>query len=121
MVIKASRNANALWRRFGQAKLISLVATDIAARGIDIPGVSHVINYDLPNVPEQYVHRIGRTARAGASGEAVSFVDAEEKAYLKAIEKVTRQAIPVAPLPEDFIAAKAEIKTRKMPPKRSGQ
>ncbi|MEE9330343.1 MAG: DEAD/DEAH box helicase, partial [Parvularculaceae bacterium] len=104
--------------RSGETQI--LIATDIAARGIDIPGVSHVINYDLPNVPEQYVHRIGRTARAGASGEAISFVDAEEKAYLKAIEKVTRQAIPVAPLPEDFIAAKAEIKTRKLPPKRSG-
>jgi ATP-dependent RNA helicase RhlE len=71
-----------------------LVATDIAARGIDVSGVSHVINFDLPNIPESYVHRIGRTARAGASGIAISFCDAEERAYLKDIEKLTRQKIP---------------------------
>lgn len=65
-----------------------LVATDIAARGIDVDGVSHVINYELPNVPEAYVHRIGRTARAGRSGVAVSFVDREERAYLRDIEKL---------------------------------
>ncbi|HZA91875.1 MAG TPA: DEAD/DEAH box helicase, partial [Gemmatimonadales bacterium] len=63
-----------------------LVATDIAARGIDVDGVSHVINYDLPNVPESYVHRIGRTARAGATGSAISFCNDEEKAFLKDIE-----------------------------------
>ncbi|WP_181708109.1 DEAD/DEAH box helicase [Chthonobacter rhizosphaerae] len=71
-----------------------LVATDIAARGIDVDGVSHVINFDLPNIPESYVHRIGRTARAGASGIAISFCDQEERAYLKDIEKLTRQKIP---------------------------
>lgn len=71
-----------------------LIATDIAARGIDVTGVSHVINYDLPNIPESYVHRIGRTARAGASGIAISFCDGEERAYLKDIEKLTRQKIP---------------------------
>ena len=71
-----------------------LVATDIAARGIDVEAVSHVINFDIPNVPESYVHRIGRTARAGAEGRAISLVDAEERAYLRAIEKLTRQAIP---------------------------
>ncbi|WP_370677964.1 DEAD/DEAH box helicase [Pleomorphomonas sp. PLEO] len=71
-----------------------LVATDIAARGIDVTGVSHVINYDLPNIPESYVHRIGRTARAGASGVAISFCSDEERAYLKDIEKITRQKIP---------------------------
>jgi ATP-dependent RNA helicase RhlE len=71
-----------------------LIATDIAARGIDVTGVSHVINFDLPNIPESYVHRIGRTARAGASGIAISFCDAEERAYLKDIEKLTRQTIP---------------------------
>jgi ATP-dependent RNA helicase RhlE len=70
-----------------------LVATDIAARGIDVSGVSHVINYDLPNIPESYVHRIGRTARAGASGIAISFCSDEERPYLKDIEKVTRQKI----------------------------
>jgi ATP-dependent RNA helicase RhlE len=81
-----------------------LVATDIAARGIDVEGVSHVINYDLPNVPESYVHRIGRTARAGASGLAISFCNDEERAYLRDIEKLTRLKVPVAPLPEGFSA-----------------
>jgi ATP-dependent RNA helicase RhlE len=71
-----------------------LIATDIAARGIDVDGVSHVINYDLPNVPESYVHRIGRTARAGAEGVAISFCDHEEAAYLRDIERLIRMAIP---------------------------
>jgi ATP-dependent RNA helicase RhlE len=71
-----------------------LVATDIAARGIDVDGVTHVINFDLPNIPESYVHRIGRTARAGASGSAISFCDHEERAYLRSIEKLIRQQIP---------------------------
>lgn len=71
-----------------------LVATDIAARGIDVTGVSHVINFDLPNIPESYVHRIGRTARAGASGVAISFCADDERPYLKDIEKITRQKIP---------------------------
>ncbi len=79
-----------------------LVATDIAARGIDVDGVSHVINFDLPNVPESYVHRIGRTARAGAEGLAISFCNDEERAYLRDIERLTRQKVPVAPLPEGF-------------------
>jgi len=81
-----------------------LVATDIAARGIDVEGVSHVINYDLPNVPESYVHRIGRTARAGAAGQAISFCNKEEKAYLADIQKLTRMTVPVLPLPEGFEA-----------------
>ena len=72
-----------------------LVATDIAARGIDVDGVTHVVNFDLPNVPESYVHRIGRTARAGAAGMALSFCDAEERAYLRDIERLIRQAVPV--------------------------
>ena len=71
-----------------------LVATDIAARGIDVDGISHVVNYDLPNVAETYVHRIGRTARAGASGIAISLCDAEETAFLRDIEKLIRAAIP---------------------------
>lgn len=72
-----------------------LVATDIAARGIDIDSLSHVINFELPNVPETYVHRIGRTGRAGASGIAISFCDYSEKLFLRDIQKLTRQPIPV--------------------------
>ncbi len=72
-----------------------LVATDIAARGIDIDELTHVINFELPNVPESYVHRIGRTGRAGASGIAIGFCDAEEKAYLKDIQKLIGKQIPV--------------------------
>jgi ATP-dependent RNA helicase RhlE len=79
---------------FRVGKLRTLIATDIAARGIDVDGVSHVVNYDLPNIPESYVHRIGRTARAGATGVAISFCDHEERAYLRDIERLIRMAIP---------------------------
>ena len=72
-----------------------LVATDIAARGIDVQDLEYVMNYDLPNVPETYVHRIGRTGRAGASGKALSFCDREERVYLRDIHKVIQQTIPV--------------------------
>ena len=82
-------------KNFKSGDLKVLIATDIAARGIDIDELSHVINYDLPNIPETYVHRIGRTGRAGASGIALSFCDAEEKAYLKDIQKLIAQQIPV--------------------------
>ena len=92
----------------GQVKV--LVATDIAARGIDVSGVSHVINFELPNVAEQYVHRIGRTARAGASGIAVAFCTDDEKPYLRDIERLTRQKITVTPLPDDFVAQANQIK-----------
>ena len=71
-----------------------LVATDIAARGIDVDGVTHVFNYELPDVPESYVHRIGRTARAGASGRAISLCENEERPLLRQIEKLTRQTLP---------------------------
>jgi superfamily II DNA/RNA helicase len=73
-----------------------LVATDIAARGIDVDGISHVVNFDLPNVPETYVHRIGRTARAGAEGVAISLCDGEEVPFLRDIEKLIRVSIPVS-------------------------
>jgi ATP-dependent RNA helicase RhlE len=79
---------------FRSGDVRTLVATDIAARGIDVEGISHVINYDLPNIPESYVHRIGRTARAGADGIAISFCDAEERPYLRDIEKLIRMSIP---------------------------
>jgi len=80
---------------FKDGRVRALVATDIAARGIDVDGVSHVINFELPNEPESYVHRIGRTARAGADGIALSLCDHEEVAYLKAIERTTRSVVPV--------------------------
>ncbi len=75
-----------------------LVATDVAARGLHMPGISHVINYDLPEAPEVYVHRIGRTARAGAEGESVSFCSRDERPYLKRIERLIRQAVNVQKL-----------------------
>jgi ATP-dependent RNA helicase RhlE len=83
---------------FRSGRVAVMVATDIAARGIDIDGVSHVVNYELPEVPEAYVHRIGRTARAGAEGEAISLCDHEERDLLRAIEKLTRQTIPTTDL-----------------------
>ena len=79
---------------FRNGKLRILIATDIAARGIDVDGVSHVVNYDLPNIPESYVHRIGRTARAGADGIAISFCDHEEAPFLRDIERMIRMSIP---------------------------
>ncbi len=80
---------------FRKGTIRALVATDIAARGIDVDGVTHVINFDLPNEPESYVHRIGRTARAGAAGVAIAFCDLDEKALLRDIEKTIRQPVPV--------------------------
>jgi ATP-dependent RNA helicase RhlE len=79
--------------RAGKTRL--LVATDIAARGIDIDGITHVINYEVPNIPESYVHRIGRTARAGADGVAISFCDASERPFLRDIEQLTRRPLTV--------------------------
>ena len=81
---------------FRKGEVRTLVATDIAARGIDVDGISHVVNYDLPNVPETYVHRIGRTARAGAAGVAISLCDGEEVAFLRDIEKLIRMSIPLS-------------------------
>ncbi len=81
---------------FRDGSLRTLVATDIASRGIDVTGISHVINYDLPNEPESYVHRIGRTARAGAAGTAISFCAADERAFLRAIEKIIRMSLPAS-------------------------
>ncbi len=104
----------------GKAKI--LVATDIAARGIDVSGVSHVINFELPNVSEQYVHRIGRTARAGAAGVAIAYCAPDERAYLKGIEKLTRQQIEVVPLPANFTAEADRIKAtrdRRRPSRRA--
>jgi ATP-dependent RNA helicase RhlE len=94
---------------FKSGEVPILVATDIAARGIDVSGVSHVINFELPNVAEQYVHRIGRTARAGAAGVAIAYCADDERAFLRDIEKLTRQKLVTAPLPANFIAEAARI------------
>jgi ATP-dependent RNA helicase RhlE len=87
-----------------------LVATDIAARGIDVAEIGHVVNFDLPHVPEDYVHRVGRTARAAASGRASTFTSPEEKDLLHAIERLTRAVIPRADVPRDGETFKAELK-----------
>src|SRR6202007_1804346 len=81
---------------FRKGKVKTLVATDIAARGIDVDGISHVVNFDVPNIPETYVHRIGRTARAGAGGIAISLCDGEEMGFLRDIEKLIRVSIPMS-------------------------
>ncbi|MDT9013508.1 DEAD/DEAH box helicase [Novosphingobium sp. APW14] len=110
---QAQRTAALLAFRKGSTPV--LVATDIAARGIDVSGVSHVFNFELPNVPEQYVHRIGRTARAGADGIAQSFCAPDEKAYLKDIERLTGVKLDPMPLPDDFQkeAARLPLPSRK--------
>ena len=98
--IHGNKSQNARQKALGnfkEGKLKVLVATDIAARGIDVDELSLVINYDLPNVSETYIHRIGRTGRASASGAAISFCDAEERPYLKDIEKLIRQEITRMP------------------------
>jgi ATP-dependent RNA helicase RhlE len=98
--------------RQGTARI--LIATDIAARGIDVSGISHVINFELPNVAEQYVHRIGRTARAGAAGVAISLCAPDEKAYLRDIWKLTKANLEEIGLP-DGLAAEARIVNAKGP------
>ena len=93
---------------FRNGELDVLVATDVAARGIDIPTVRHVYNFDMPNVPENYVHRIGRTARAGAEGTSVSFCAPAEMGELQAIEKLLKKPLPIvggAPWAADIVAA----------------
>jgi ATP-dependent RNA helicase RhlE len=84
---------------FKSNRIVALVATEVAARGLDIKELPHVVNYELPNVPEDYVHRIGRTARAGASGSAVSLVAPDEAPLLRDIEKLLKQTVVFAPLP----------------------
>jgi ATP-dependent RNA helicase RhlE len=101
---KTQNNRQRALANFKAGKTPVLVATDIAARGIDVDGISHVFNYDIPNEPESYVHRIGRTARAGASGIAISFCDYTERGFVKHIERLTRQKIAVSPMPTGFKA-----------------
>lgn len=124
--IHGNKSQNARQRalsNFKAGKTRVMVATDIAARGIDIEDLSHVINYELPNIPETYVHRIGRTGRAGASGIALSFCDAEEKEYLKDIRKLISRDIPVVdehpfPMMENEPPAKKEKSHHSHAPKR---
>ena len=106
---------------FKSARTPVLVATDVAARGIDIPGVSHVINYELPNVPEQYVHRIGRTARAGKDGVAIAFCAEDERAYLKDIRKTTDAEFTRLDLPENFRAVVEGVGPTKREPNQPRQ
>ncbi len=96
-----------------------LVATDIAARGIDVDGVTHVFNFELPDVPESYVHRIGRTARAGASGQAVSLCDNGERSLLRQIERLTRQTLPF--IDRRDVVGSAETETERARPGRSAE
>jgi ATP-dependent RNA helicase RhlE len=105
-----------------------LIATDIAARGIDIDGISHVINFEMPNIAEQYVHRIGRTARAGRDGISISLVAEDELYYLREVEKITRIEVETLPTPdgcEDFCQATPDRSVRvrkpKGPSRRSGK
>jgi ATP-dependent RNA helicase RhlE len=93
---KSQNNRERALENFRCEKTPVLVATDIASRGIDVDGITHVVNYDLSHEPETYIHRIGRTARAGASGSAVAFCDREEVSSLRAIERLLRRPIPVA-------------------------
>ncbi|QIK79722.1 DEAD/DEAH box helicase [Sphingomonas piscis] len=121
---KSQPQREAALAAFRACEIRVLVATDIAARGIDIPGVSHVINFELPNVPEQYVHRIGRTARAGADGIAIAYCAEDERPYLKDIEKLTRQKIAIAPLPDNFVSEASRVVSAPAPaknPPRHGQ
>lgn len=115
-----SARENALDRiKKGQCRV--LVATDIAARGIDIERVTHVVNYDIPNVPESYVHRIGRTARGGAAGAAFALCSNEERAYLADIERLIQLKIPVLPTPEG-LAPEGSFKQKRRPhPQRQKQ
>ncbi len=106
---KSQAQRTAALEAFRQGSCPVLVATDIAARGIDVAGVSHVFNFELPNVAEQYVHRIGRTARAGADGVAISFCAPDEKPYLRDIEKLTGVKLMPMPLPADFQAQAAKL------------
>jgi ATP-dependent RNA helicase RhlE len=123
--IHGNKSQNARQRalsNFKASKTPVLVATDIASRGIDVDGISHVVNYDLSDEPETYVHRIGRTARAGASGVAVSFCDPEERSNLKAIERLIRKPIAVRdehPTYAPREAADAHPHTRQQRPARN--
>ncbi len=115
---KSQNNRTKTMDGFRSGSLRVLVATDLAARGIDVDGITHVYNFELPDVPETYVHRIGRTARAGASGSAVALCEPEERPLLKAIEKLLGKPVPVASGPEYDQAAKAAREDKEVEPPR---
>jgi ATP-dependent RNA helicase RhlE len=120
---KSQNNRERALAAFRDGSVRTLVATDIAARGIDVDGISHVINFDVPNEPESYVHRIGRTARAGADGIAISYCSADEVPYLRAIEKLIRMAIPSTrgATPTRSMNAAPEQRSPHHPPKHDGK
>jgi len=118
--IHGNKSQNARQRAldmFKTGKARVLVATDIAARGIDVDNISHVVNFELPNEPESYVHRIGRTARAGGAGIAISFCDASERAYLRDIERIIRMKIE--PVAHELPELTAEQRQQQEEPRRS--
>ena len=94
-----------------------LVATDIASRGIDVKGIETVINYDLPSQAEDYVHRIGRTGRAGLKGRAISFAMPEERNEVRSIERLIRKNIPVSSPPADFSKEQGVVRDKFNPPR----
>src|SRR5687767_6472512 len=111
MAIHGNKSQNARVRAledFKENRITALVATEVAARGLDIKELPHVVNYELPNVPEDYVHRIGRTARAGASGNAVSLVSPDEHGLLKDIERLLRRSLQVVPPPAYKVTVTSE-------------
>lgn len=126
--IHGNKSQNARQRAlndFKDREIRVLVATDIAARGIDIDQLAYVFNYDLPNIPESYVHRIGRTGRAGANGTAISFCDGEENEYLLDIQKLIKITIPIVdnhpyPLSWEKMLAKNEVKRKPQKPSKGG-
>jgi len=118
---KSQAQRTAALHAFRNGSTPVLVATDIAARGIDVSGVSHVFNFEMPNVPEQYVHRIGRTARAGADGIAVSYVAPDEKPYLRDIERLTGVKLVPQGLPEDFTREAARLPAPSRKPAEAAQ
>lgn len=117
---KSQGQRQAALAAFKASRIRALVATDVAARGIDIELVTHVVNFELPNVPESYVHRIGRTARAGAEGVAISLCDAEEREFLRDIEHLTRQSIPATDRRRDPTLPLTEALPGNRKPQRSG-
>ena len=118
---KSQANRERALAGFKTGKIQVLVATDIAARGIDVDAVSHVVNFDLPHVPESYVHRIGRTARAGADGSAIAFCTPEDRALLRDIERTIRQAVPVTVHPVGLTSVQQGQPARHAPRSNQGK